>query len=233
MSRILSVLGDRTKINTVRRRVGDSRWQRLGRALRVDRSPAQRPLPPVTVKIGPHLRGWHLRLLIGLIGLGCTALIGSAPFLWVISIALCLLMAIRPSGPVPVIFAVLAGLALLFIPPGPWQWRSYLLLFGLHLLVTLGPALANAAPGSLVELRVLTNLVPRFLIIQLGTQLCAFATAALSTQHYALTWLASVAMVILAAAAWLVLARTRKTLAQQPPSAPPTRAHYDDRRWGD
>ncbi|GAA2100220.1 hypothetical protein GCM10009841_14710 [Microlunatus panaciterrae] len=190
----------------------DTRWQRLLRALRVDRSPSARAKPWVRIEIGPSVGGWVLRLAIGLIACGCAALTVSGAFWWVLTGLAVALVIIRPQGMAPAMLALALGLTLVLSGGDPWRWQSFALLLGVHLLVVLGATNGDLSWRGRLELAVLLPALRRLLVMQAVAQLLAVVMAWLSSQAVRSGGLAVLGGVGLAVLAWALLSRLAQTL---------------------
>lgn len=190
----------------------DNPWQQVLRKLHVDQSPSARPKPWVGVDLGPAVSGWLYRLILGLIGLGCAALVVTSVFQWVLIGLLLVLIMIRPSGMVPAILVLLLGIFFTVSGGSPLSWQPLLLLFGSHLLVVLSASIGDLPLTGLFELRVLAAPMRRFVIIQAAAQLLALAAGWLSERSISSPGLGILAGLGVAVLAWMLLGRLSRTL---------------------
>jgi hypothetical protein len=181
--------------------------QRLTQTLRIDRSPSQRPLPRVGIGCGPWLPAWVLRVVQTAVAVGCISLLQTDKFLAVVALIAALALLVRPGGLSCGIFAVILGLDLSTAVPNAIGWRSYLLIFGLHLVVLLAMLAPTLRWNAAVELRMLVSPARRFVVLQSAAQLLALCGAAVSGLSLSLPWLAAAVGIGLAVLAWWLLSR--------------------------
>lgn len=190
----------------------DNPWQQVLRKLHIDQSPSARPKPWVGVDLGPAIPGWLYRLILGLIGLGCAALVVSSVFQWVLVGLLLVLIMIRPAGMVPAILILIFGITLTVSGSSPYAWQALLLLFGSHLLVVLSASNGDLSPFGRLELRVLIAPLRRFVIIQVAAQLLALAAGWLSERSLSSPGLGILGGLGVAVLAWMLLGRLSRSL---------------------
>lgn len=171
---------------------------------------ATRPLPPVRIDTGLALPSWVFRVILAGLTMGCASLLASNTIAVVASVAGTVLVAIWPGGPMPSVYA--AGIGLLLVASSnPLEYKGFVVLFGVHLLVTLGAIVGRIGWTGLIELRVLVAPARRFAAIQAFAQLVALGAAWVTTRHLALPWIPVLVGVGLAALTWLLLPRLTRS----------------------
>jgi hypothetical protein len=180
---------------------------RLLRTLRIGRAPSMRPLPRVTVAMGRWVPVLVLRVGVAAVALACLALLAPGTAIWVLGSLAAVAIVLRPSGIVVSIFAVALGLRLALTGSEPFAWRSFALLFGVHLLVQLGRLVSNVGWSARVDLGVLVSPARRFLLLQAFAQLVALGGALLTSASVTVPWLPVLVGVALTLLAWLLLSR--------------------------
>ena len=177
----------------------------------VARRPTHRPLPRVEVALGAWVPGWVLRLVQATVALCCVALVQPGQGIWFLAVLGTVLLVLRPSGMVAACFVVALGLRLAVTAPEPYAVMSFLLLFGVHLLVQLA-RMGSAVPWlARVELRVLLPTLSRFLWVQALAQLLALGGAALTSQSLALPWLPVLVGASLSVLGWSLLSQLTRS----------------------
>jgi hypothetical protein len=141
------------------------------------------------------------------LAIGCVALVAHTTFLWVVAGSAALALAARPGGLAIGIFASILGFALATSTWTPGAPRSYLLLFGLHLLVQLVLLVGPVRLIAVLDLRVLLGPARRFLLLQVFAQGLALGGAKLSAAGVSLPWLPVVVGAGLVVLAWRLLSR--------------------------
>ncbi|HEX8487255.1 MAG TPA: hypothetical protein VF642_01820 [Propionibacteriaceae bacterium] len=190
---------------------GRDQAERLVGTLRLRQLPSYRPLPRVRVALGPWVPGWALRLVQAVVALCCVALLQPGAGTWFLGVAGAFLLVLRPSGIVAACFAAAVGLRLAVISPEPYAVTSFLLLFGVHLLVQLARAGSAVPWAARVELRVLLPTVLRFMTVQALAQLLALSGAALTSQALALPWVPVLVGAALAVLGWGLLSQLTRS----------------------
>jgi hypothetical protein len=184
---------------------GRGQVERIAATLRVAQAPSQRPLPRVRIALGAWVPGWVLRLVQALVALSCVALVHPGSGVWFLGALSALLLVLRPSGLVAACFVVFLGFRLAVTPAEPYAASSFLLLFGVHLLVQLARA-GSAVPWSArVELQVLVPTALRFVRVQALAQLLALGAAALTARSLALPWVPVLVGAALTVLGWRLL----------------------------
>lgn len=179
------------------------------------RSGAHRVRPPrTTVRTGPALPGWTVRLLVALTVLAAGPAVAGSSVQWLVLGALAVLLGVAPNGAlVPLGIGLMAAM-LAFLSTTAW-WTLPVLLLATHGLLVLGAVATATAWRGRVELRVLADLVPRVVVVQAFAQLAGVAARLLGGAA-AVPWLAVLAV---AALAVLVAALLHQlTRAPLPPS---------------
>ena len=180
---------------------------RLRRTLRIGRAPSVRPLPRVTIAMGPWVPALALRVGVAAVALACLALSTPGTAIWVVGALAAATVVLRPSGIAVSIFAVALGLRLALTGSEPFAWRSFALLFGVHLMVQLGRLASNVSWAARVDLRVLVSPARRFLLLQAFAQLLALGGALLTSASVTVPWLPVLVGVALTLLAWQLLSR--------------------------
>ncbi len=180
---------------------------RLLRTLRIGRAPSARPLPRVAISMGPWVPALVLRVGVAGVALACLALLTPGTGVWVAGALAALVMVARPSGIALSIFVVALGLRLALTTSEPFAWRSFALLFGVHLLVQLGRVVSNVGWSARIDLRVLASPARRFLLLQAFAQVLALGGALLTSASVAVPWLPVLVGVALTLLAWQLLSR--------------------------
>lgn len=212
----MSMVTERAR--AVRHRVADAvrdQTQRILLTVGIGRSLSQRPLPRVRIAVGPRVPGVVLRLVVALVAVASASLLVTGPVSTFIAVAGAVLLLVRPSGASCAGYAFALGFALAVSATEPFALRSFLLLFGVHLLVQLGSVAGLAGWTVVLDLRVLVSPLRRFLVIQVLVQLLALGGAALSSTAVTLPWVPVLVGVALTATAWLLLSRLTR-----PPTTP-------------
>jgi hypothetical protein len=126
--------------------------------------------------------------------------------LWVLAVLGALVVLVRPSGVAAAVFAFALGFRLAVAQGDPFAARPYLLLFGVHLLITLARVASLAPWTAKIDLQVLVSPVRRFLALQVVVQLLALGGAAVTATTVTVPWLPVLVGVGLALLAWRLLA---------------------------
>jgi hypothetical protein len=156
-----------------------------------------------------------LRVGVAAVALACLALLAPGNRLWVVGALAALAMVLRPSGMILSLFIVALGLRLAFASPEPFSWRSFALLFGVHLLVQLGRLASNVGWQTRVDLKVLVSPARSFLLLQAFAQLLALVGALLTAAAVTVPWLPVLAGVALTLLAWRLLPQLTDPAQQQ------------------
>lgn len=180
---------------------------RLRATLRIGGPAAQRPLPRVGIAVGAWVPGWGLRLAVAIVALVCSALLHPGHTLWVLAGLGALVVLARPSGVAAAVFAFALGFRLAVSPGDPFAATPYLLLFGVHLLITLARVASLTPWTAKIDLQVLVPPVRRFLALQVLVQLLAIAGAAVTASSVTVPWLPVLVGVALTLLAWQLLSR--------------------------
>jgi hypothetical protein len=151
--------------------------------------------------------GWVLRFCLAAAALGCTWLLQPGTLLKVLGVAFALLLAIRPGGMVGATIAVILGLGLLASSSNVFSWRSYALLFGVQLLVSLAILVGNVGWTATLELRALLGPARRFVVLQAAAQMLALVGAAVTATSLSVPLLPVLVGIGLAVLAWMLLSR--------------------------
>ncbi|WP_150306502.1 hypothetical protein [Planctomonas psychrotolerans] len=219
-----AITGTRTRAGAGVGAAMHARWARLMRALRLER-----PRPRVEVGIGRAVPAWVLRAFLVVVGVGCTAVVALNATQWTLTAVVLAAVLIRP---LPVLQAVLVlswGVGLTLATTDPAQPSAFALLFGVHLFAVLGRFVGGLSWSARVEVRALRRPALRFGAIQAFAQVLALAGAWLSGAGVAAAWVAVLAGVALAAAAWFVLRRIAfPGPASPPPSTAPVESSRED-----
>jgi hypothetical protein len=179
-------------------RVGERLLRTFGR---------RRPLPAVKLGLRSAIGAWVLRLAQVAIAVGCAAIVAGVPVQWAIGILLTLGMIVRPAPAWSAVFVVWIGISVVMAPGDPLGPRTFVLLFGTHLLVALSAVLDRIPLGARVEPTVLVRPARRFLVVQAICQPLALAAAWLAVGRVSAVGVAVVAILALAAAMWFLSLR--------------------------
>lgn len=167
------------------------------------------PRPQVAIELGALVPAWALRAACAVAATGCTLMVASDGFHWMVAIVLVGVTVARPSGAAPWLFVIGTGLLMLASEEDPFHARTFLLALALHCTVGLAAVVGDLAWSASVEVRVLAGFARRFLAIQALVQPAALIGAWVTTRELSLTWLPVVAGLALAGMAWALLLLTR------------------------
>jgi hypothetical protein len=175
--------------------------------LRIGRASSQRPLPRVGIAFGAWLPAWVLRGGVAGVALACAALLTPGPGLWAVAVLGALAVLVLPGGAAVAFYAFALGFGLAVAGgPGP-AIRPYLMLFGVHLFVTLGRTVGVAPWSSRVDLHVLVPPLRRLLALQVLVQPLALVGAILTSAAVSVPWVPVLVGVGLAVLGWWLLSQ--------------------------
>lgn len=191
--------------------------QRLLQTVGFGRSLSQRPLPRVRIRLGARVPGAVFQLVVAAVALGSAWLVVTGPVSTFFAVAGAVLVLARPSGIACAGYAVGLGFLLAVSSSEPFAPRSFLLLFGVHLLVQLGAVASSVGWSAVLDLRVLVSPLRRFVVVQALAQLLALGGAALASASVTLPWVPVLVGVALTALAWMILSRlTERGMGPRP-----------------
>lgn len=174
----------------------------LASTLRLLRSNVEAaPLAPrVRVELERHIPAWWLKAAAASVAVVSILILSPGWFVILLTVGLVgVIMLGRSAAPAALVAALVAFLVL---TGEPFSSPVFLLIFGVHLLATLIGVVGELPLNALVEVRVLTERIPRFVVIQAFTQLVAIGAALLDGTEFSVRPLAIGAGVALAGAAW-------------------------------